>query len=179
MLVHAGLFASLRRAQRRLLRLTKRKKIRCIDYCAILGRGPEKIYMVGKSASPQHDAEVAWFLMHVEYDEEHGEDDRYHCDALMLINGGEYYYEHDRDSEPVTELKARMSKYDGCTRPVLWDAPDETRLKEMMRLSDNSMFLFALYSEAMTPHEKVWRFKDGRRAGLPRGRSPGRPVGVA
>jgi hypothetical protein len=170
-LVRLHVFPSLRRAQRRLKQLEEKRLLKFLGYVSIPGHGTEKAYARKRMNTPQHNVELTYLLLPLLMDGVDTDDEQYHSDSVVWIAGKVFRYEVDRDTENLKETKRLMEKYDGVDRPVLWIAPDDTRKKELMRLSNNPQFLFATFADALTPHEPVWESKDGKKGSLPRGRA--------
>jgi hypothetical protein len=179
-LVQAGIFPSEERARRKMNVLEKRKSSPVKHHGWYDDNGVMvKVWGIGH-AGPNlaHRVELLNLALKLDVDDvligkRIPKDWRlkYDPDYVVVLNGRDPFFgEHDRASEDLDQVQARMKKLRDCPFDVLWDCPSEQRIGELIGEAPNNKHWFTTFAQATTnPHEKTaWKNAIGETAGVPK-----------
>lgn len=167
LLTFVALFPNETRGQRRLKRLSERKKLKCIGYVESGGRH-RKAYTRGYVAKPQHEYEIAEIAVRLMVDQLLEDDSDLRIDRLIRVNGVEYGWEHDRGTESIVQVKGKQRKFESYPHDLVWTVPNEQRRDALLLTAPNDTQWFALTADALTdPHGDIFINRQGEQACLP------------
>jgi hypothetical protein len=165
MLVSLGWFPNKSKALKRLGRLVRRKKIRCVGSVARTGGRPEHVYCRWRPKPDLllHEVELTELCLklhagHVRRGP-HVLDRRVLPDAELVINGVPYYLELDRGTMSSRQVERdRFRKYRDCPHLCLWVCSSEGRREGLRSQAESirSTALFATRADVLdSPHARV------------------------
>ncbi len=140
----------------------------CVGYVQLNGK-TQKLWFWRELGNPQHESEISEIGTHMKvedilrFDRIHPDYRKtYAPDAVILVNGHTFFWEHDRATERTEQIKAKMLKLSDCPFDVLWTVEDEARMTELVFLAPNDRHWFTTYKQAAElPHGKIWMNKNG------------------
>jgi hypothetical protein len=178
MLTWLRLFPNVRKARKRLKKLCDKGRMKVVSMVMLPGHigHPEFLYHRYHLAANkgQHEAEVSDIVLRISATDIRRLYDvcALQPDAEIVIGDDTYYFELDRDTHNHKDSRERLAVFRDCPNPVLWVAPSEARVKELMRMAKvegvDKVCWFATYDQARRPHEPVWRSVDNLTIALPR-----------
>lgn len=169
MLVDIGFFDSIKRANRRMNKLG----VRMFGH-AFLNGSWHCVYFLGTPFGRnmvQHHAEVSAIKWALDADEFQRWGVEGEADGKVVIGGRAWLLENDRDTENDKAVKARVAKLAATGLSVLWVAPTERRIRELIRLCGDyaEHCMYATLGQVLEdPHaEGAWHRNDGHVSTLP------------
>jgi hypothetical protein len=177
-LVSLGWFPNKNKALKRLGRLVRRRKIRCVGSIARTGGRPEHVYCRWRPKPDLllHEVELTELCLKLHAGSvrrgPHVLDRRVLPDAELVINGVPYYLELDRGTmSPRQVVRDRFRKYRDYPHLCLWVCSSEARREGLRSQAESirSTALFATRADVLAlPHGLVWLDFGGNWAALPR-----------
>jgi hypothetical protein len=175
MLVSLGLFASKRRALRRLNRLVTCGRIRLVGTVSRAKGRPEHVYCRWRPKVDDlvHEIELTALCLRLDAEKidrgPHVTDQTIRPDAEVWINGQVYYLELDRGTMGYVQVERRFHLYESFADFVLWVCSTTDR-REGLRARAKRLrpcALFTTFAEALSdPHRPIWLDVAGTRVGL-------------
>ncbi len=164
----AGKMPNIDRTRKRLPVLERKGRLHCCGPVRLFGRY-EKLWASGYVGKPQHEAELTEVLIHFKVNgiRRMLNVDHFDTDAILTVNGVRFDVEYDRDTMNLRQMKRKFDKLASVENDVLWICPNETRLRELVRLAPSGLHWFTTFRNALTPHDDVWVNNEGDIESLP------------
>jgi hypothetical protein len=183
MLVALGLFASKRRALRRLDRLVNRGRIRLVGTVRRNAGRPEHVFCRWRPKVDDlvHEIELTALCLRLNAERidrgPHVTDQTLRPDAEIWINGQVYYLELDRGTMGYHQMERRFQLYGSFPHFVIWVCPTAERRDGLRARADclRPCALFTTFAEAVEdPHRPIWLDYAASRVALPAQGSTGK-----
>lgn len=167
-LLQVRLFGTRQVARRRLRRLEEDGRLRFAGRASLDGRKPVHLWCNRKipQAMLRHELDVMRVFLaywpHAYALTGEDVDPRHRADMELTIgqpgSGRTYAVEVDEGTEPLSQVRRRLSVYDGCPRTVLFVAPIQTRADEVLTLTANPRIYATTTGRCLSdPWGEPWR----------------------